>query len=275
MSPKTVSPSLTEQLSTADRPLARQERFGQVFEDAGGGLTRRAVLGAGLAAAAATLLPACAPTPTTLLPAGLTPPIRSRATWGADLPPLRPMRIERVGDVRFLLVHHTASSNDYAPGDVGGLLRGFYRYHTSRVKGWPDIAYNFLIDRYGNVWEGRTGSLHAPVCGDATGGSQGFALLCCYVGDHTTVAPTRSARAAMLRMLAALATAYRIDTRPGARTQFVSRGSSRYPAGRLVTTATIAGHRDMSTTACPGDAAYADVRTRYPADVTALRVAYR
>ena len=157
MSPKMVSPSLTEQLSTADRPLARQERFGQVFEDAGGGLTRRAVLGAGLAAAAATLLPACAPTPTTLLPAGLTPPIRSRATWGADLPPLRPMRIERVGDVRFLLVHHTASSNDYAPGDVGGLLRGFYRYHTSRVKGWPDIAYNFLIDRYGNVWEGAPG----------------------------------------------------------------------------------------------------------------------
>jgi len=138
-----------------------------------------------------------------------------------------------------------------------------------------DIAYNFLIDRYGAVWEGRTYSVVAPVRGDATGGSQGFALLCCFIGDHTTVAPTAPARAAMLRMLAALATAYGIDTRPGAHTQFVSRGSSRYPAGRLVTTATIAGHRDMSITTCPGDAVYPDVRTRYPAEVTALRPAYR
>ena len=72
-----------------------------------------------------------------------------------------------------------------------------------------------------------------------------------------------------------LATAHKIDTRPGAQTRFVSRGSNRYPAGRLVTTATIAGHRDMSITACPGDAVYPDVRTRYPAEVTALRAAYR
>ena len=233
-------------------------------------LTRRTVLGAGLAAAAATLLPGC-----TRLPAGLTPPIRGRATWGADLPALRPLSIEKPGDVRFLLVHHTASSNQYSPGQVPGLLRSFYRYHTSRAKGWPDIAYNFLIDRYGTVWEGRTGSIVAPVRGDATGGSQGFALLCCFIGDHTSVAPTTSARTAMLRMLAALATAYKIDTRPGAQTRFVSRGSNRYPAGHLVATTTIAGHRDMSITTCPGDAVYPDVRTRYPAEVTALRAAYR
>jgi len=111
--------------------------------------------------------------------------------------------------------------------------------------------------------------------GDATGGSQGFALLCCFIGDHTSVPPTTSARTAMLRMLAALATAYKIDTRPGAQTRFVSRGSNRYPAGRLVTTTTIAGHRDMSITTCPGNAVYGDLRTRYPSEVTALRTAYR
>ena len=55
-----------------------------------------------------------------------------------------------------------------------------------------------------------------------------FALLCCFIGDHTSVAPTTSARTAMLRMLAALATAYKIDTRPGAQT-----GSS--PAARTAT----------------------------------------
>src|SRR5688500_10190272 len=46
--------------------------------------------------------------------------IRPRAAWGAFLPPAGPMAEEAPGDVRFLLVHHTASANEYEPDDVIG-----------------------------------------------------------------------------------------------------------------------------------------------------------
>jgi hypothetical protein len=174
--------------------------------------------------------------------------------------------------VRFLLVHHTAGPNDYAPADVPGTLRGIYRFHTGPDKGWPDVAYNFFVDRFGGVWEGRTGSIGAPIKGDATGGSQGFALLCCFLGTHTVDAPTAEAQAAMVSLLAWLADAYGIDTTPGATASFVSRGSSNHSAGAAVITPTIAGHRAMSATTCPGDAAYALVQDAFPVLVTAARV---
>jgi len=131
--------------------------------------------------------------------------VRPRANWAGGLTPTGPLRQERPGDTRFLLVHHTASANDYDPGDVPGLLRGFYRFHTGPDRRWPDVAYNFFVDRYGTVWEGRTGSLTGPVMVDATGGSQGFAQLCCFIGDHQVEAPTPAAQLSMTALLAALA----------------------------------------------------------------------
>ncbi|MGH9038846.1 MAG: N-acetylmuramoyl-L-alanine amidase, partial [Acidimicrobiia bacterium] len=198
------------------------------------------------------------------------PPIRPRADWGADLPPKGPMEAEQAGDVRFLLVHHSVSVNDYAADAVPEELRSFYRLHTAPEKGWPDIAYNFLIDRFGVIWEGRAGSIEAPVKGDSTGGSQGFAVLCCFIGDHRTAAPSPEAQASMVALLAWLADRHVIDPRPGTTTSFVSRGSNRWPAGATVTTTTIAGHRDMSKTVCPGDAAYRLVRDDFPARVAAV-----
>ncbi|MGH9004164.1 MAG: N-acetylmuramoyl-L-alanine amidase, partial [Acidimicrobiia bacterium] len=198
-----------------------------------------------------------------------TPAIHPRADWGAELPPRGPLESERPEDVRFLLVHHSVSVNDYPAEAVPDELRSFYRLHTAPGKGWPDIAYNFLVDRFGGIWEGRAGSIEAPVKGDATGGSQGHALLCCFIGDHRTQAPSAEAQAAMVALLAWLAERYAIDTRPDTKTSFVSRGSNRWPAGTTVTTTTIAGHRDMSQTVCPGDAAYALVRNDFPARVAA------
>ena len=127
------------------------------------------------------------------------------------------------------------------------------------------------MDRFGGVWEGRTGSLAGPVKGSATGGSQGFAQLACFIGDFSAAAPTPAARSSMLALLAVLAERYGVDTRDGAQVSFVSRGSNRWPPGTEVTTRTIAGHRDMSMTACPGDVLYEDVLRHYPTDVTALR----
>lgn len=232
---------------------------------AGAGLSRRTVLRAALLAPAVSAL-------TQPAAAALEPlRVRPRDDWARGLPVRGELLPEQ--DVRFLLVHHSASRNDYAAGDVVRELQSFYRLHTGPERGWSDIAYNVLVDRFGGVWEGRAGSALRPVQGSATGGSQGFAQLACFIGNHSSGPPTPAARASMLRVLAWLADRSELDTAPGATATFVSRGSNRWPAGAAVTTPTLSAHRDMSRTTCPGDAVYADVRERFPAEVTAVRAA--
>jgi N-acetylmuramoyl-L-alanine amidase len=175
--------------------------------------------------------------------------------------------------VRFLLVHHTASTNDYTGDQVVDQIRGFYHFHTGPEKGWPDVAYNFFVDRFGGIWEGRAGSLAGPVRGDATGGSQGFSQLCSLIGNFQDAPVTVEQQASLTQLLAWLAETYQVDTTPGATVSFVSRGSNRWPAGREVTARTISGHRDMSMTSCPGDLAYALVGETLPTDATAVRQA--
>lgn len=192
--------------------------------------------------------------------------IHPRSDW-ADRDPVGPLEAEAPGDVRVLLVHHSVNDNTYAASDVPGMLRSIFGFHTGSDKGWPDVAYNFFVDRFGGVWEGRAGSLTSPVKGDATGGSQGFAQLCCFLGDHRTEPPSPQAQDAMILLLGRLAGQYGIDVTAGATTTFTSRGSNLFPAGTSITTPTIAGHRDMTATECPGDAAYALVTGRFRQEV--------
>ena len=192
-----------------------------------------------------------------------------RAAWGADLLPKGP--IVAPEDVRFLLVHHTASSNTPEVGGTPTTLRKTYGFQTGPAKRWPDVCYEFFVDRDGVVWEGRTGALDGPVVADATGGSQGFAQLVCLIGDFTKVLPTAAQQAGLVRTLAWLADRYAIDTTPGATAAFVSRGSNRYKKGVAVTAKTISGHRDTSKTACPGNKFYPVVRDQMQTLVTAER----
>jgi hypothetical protein len=190
-----------------------------------------------------------------------------RDAWGADLPAKGPIATE---DVRFLLVHHTGA--DAAPAaNTAQVIRSVYAFQTGPAKRWVDTCYQFFVDAAGVVWEGRTGSLLGPVVADATGGSQGFAQLVCLVGDFTARVPTTAAVESLTLLLAWLADRDRIDTTPGATATFVSRGSQRFAAGTTVTTATIAPHRAMSYTACPGEAFAPFVTTELQAAVHAAR----
>jgi hypothetical protein len=177
--------------------------------------------------------------------------VHPRSQWGADLPPKGPMAPETV---KFLLVHHTASSNNVP--DPRSIVRQTFAFHTGPQKRWPDICYHFMIGPDGSIWETRAGSLAAPVVADATGGNQGYAQLVCLIGDFTEQPPTPAAQESLLRMLIYLADRYEIDTDPAATTTFVSRGSNKFPVGTAVTTSTMSGHRDVTYTACPGDHGY-------------------
>ncbi len=180
--------------------------------------------------------------------------MRRRSDWAADLPAKFPIESETV---QFLLVHHTSEpGSDYQPEDVPGMLRQIYNFHTGAEKKWPDIAYNFFVDKFGTIWEGRTGSVDGPVQGSATGGNQGSSQLCCFLGDFEAAPPPEGAVASMVALLAWLAGRYDIDMTPGATTTFDSRGSNLWPAGAEVTTGTISTHRQMSQTSCPGTACH-------------------
>ncbi len=199
----------------------------------------------------------------------LKPTIRPRSDWAEGLPPVGPLEVE--DEVRFLLVHHTASPNTYSENEVVDQIRGFYRFHTGPTKGWPDVAYNFFVDRFGGIWEAREGSLTQPVRGDATGGSQGFAVLCSLIGDYTETPMSDAQQQSLTQLLAWLSELYGVDTKPGTQTNFISRGSNKWPEGSEVATATIAGHRDMSQTSCPGDAVYDVIQNQLPTEVTSVR----
>lgn len=176
------------------------------------------------------------------------PVIYTRTQWGANNS-WRNGRPEYNTVLKQVHIHHTATSNNYAKGDVPGIIRGIYSYHT-RSLGWFDIAYNFLIDKYGRAWEGRSGGIDRLVKGAHTRGfnhqSMGIALL----GNFENVRPSDDALIKTERMAAWKLDMAGRDARGKLVT--VSKGSDRFPAGRRVRVWVIDGHFHTNETSCPG-----------------------
>lgn len=186
------------------------------------------------------------------------PSIIPRSAWGAD-ESLRlgacPSGPQYSSTVKVGFVHHTAGSNSYSPSESASIIRGIYAYHV-RSNGWCDIAYNFLVDRYGQVFEGRFGGPELPVIGGHTGGFNTDSFGVAMIGTFDT-APPAATRAAMKQVLGwKLGGNYR-DMFGAATLTSRCEGSCRYPAGTPVTFSTISGHRDASLTSCPGAGGYA------------------
>ncbi|WP_170323983.1 N-acetylmuramoyl-L-alanine amidase [Cryptosporangium phraense] len=175
--------------------------------------------------------------------------IFGRAAWGASPAYLRttPRYAPRV---RAVVVHHTATTNNYDADDVPRILRSIY-YYMSVTERYGDIGYNALIDKYGRIWEGRAGGLDRPTIGMHAGGfntgTAGVALIGDY--DHTPV--SAAAREALARFAA-----YKLGTSgtdPRA-TQTLDVGpSTRYRQRTAVRVPAIVPHQATSTTACPGE----------------------
>jgi N-acetylmuramoyl-L-alanine amidase len=183
------------------------------------------------------------------------PLIYSRAQWGAneswrDGPPRYNSTILQAH------IHHSASGNGYSQAEVPALIRSFYKYHTHSL-GWSDIAYNFLVDSFGSIWEGRYGGIDRPVRGAHTLGFNASSTGICVIGNLDTAQPTQATLSSLAAVAGWKLSLYGRD--PMGWTQVKSEGSDKFPSGKVVTLPVIDGHRDTNDTACPGGNLYAQL----------------
>jgi flagellar hook assembly protein FlgD len=196
--------------------------------------------------------PATGQAPRALAAVG-TPSIVPRSAWGAD-ESIRRAPPTYATDVRFAIVHHTAGQNGYTRAEAAAIVKGIQLFHV-QGNGWNDIGYNFLVDRFGTIYEGRYGGIDRNVVGaHALGfntGSVGIAVLGTYEGS----APPAAAQDAIAKLIAWRLDVAHVD--PVSPLTYVSGGSDRYAARVPVQLNGVSGHRDTGFTACPGAALYA------------------
>jgi hypothetical protein len=178
------------------------------------------------------------------------PRIVTREEWGAD-PNLMNCTPSVADEVRMGFVHHTAGSNDYTQEEADDVVRGVYAYHTNG-RGWCDIGYNLLVDRFGTVYEGRSGGVDQPVIGAAQMGFNTRAFSVSVMGNFETAQVPSAVQRSLVRILT-----WRLDVahvNPLSRATMTSAGgdNTRFEAGTVVRLNAISGHRDTGFTACPG-----------------------
>ncbi|WP_435862457.1 N-acetylmuramoyl-L-alanine amidase [Streptomyces phaeochromogenes] len=188
---------------------------------------------------------------------GARPRIVTRRGWGAD-ETLRERNFSYTKTVKAAFVHHTASGNNYRCAQAPSVIRSIYRYHV-KSSGWRDIGYNFLIDKCGNIYEGRAGGVAKPVMGAHTLGfntnSMGIAVL----GSFGSANPPAASVKAISKL-----TAWKLGlfgANPKGKTYLKSGGGNLYRKGKNVRLNVISGHRDGFATECPGGRLYAKLGT--------------
>ncbi len=129
--------------------------------------------------------------------------------------------------VKRLTVHHTASPISRI-ADGPGNIRGHQRFHQDN-RGWPDIAYHFLVDPAGNIYQGRDPGFRGDT---ATNYNPAGHFLVCLEGDYDQAGVNDDQMSSLALVLAWGVSSFGVPV------------------------ATLAGHRDYADTQCPGDAVY-------------------
>jgi hypothetical protein len=180
------------------------------------------------------------------------PAIVTRQQWGAD------ERWRRAApwyaDVKMAFVHHTAGLNSYTAEQAPAVVRAVYSYHA-RTLGFNDIGYNFLVDRFGVIYEGRYGGMDQGVVGAQVLGFNTGSTGVSVMGHFVDEAPPAAALDSLARLLAWKLGVHGID--PTSPVTMRCGTSDKFKAGQYVTLPAISAHRDANYTTCPGDAFYA------------------
>ncbi|MDP9239601.1 MAG: N-acetylmuramoyl-L-alanine amidase, partial [Actinomycetota bacterium] len=111
------------------------------------------------------------------------PTIYLRDQWGADesimsWPP------EYNDTIKAGFLHHTVQATSYTAAQVPAMIRADYQYHAIG-RGWGDIGYNFLVDYFGRIWQGRAGNVALAAVGAHTGGFNTDTFGIAMIGDYS------------------------------------------------------------------------------------------
>lgn len=194
--------------------------------------------------------------------ATISPTVITRAQWRAD-ESLKTCTGPVLDTNVAMVVHHAADPNTYTAAESASIVRSIYAYHV-RTMGWCDMGYNMLVDRYGQVFEGRYGGIDRPVLGAHALGFNYQTFSVSVMGNFTSTAPPTAAIDSLVNVLSRRACAFYLDA--SSTVVLTSRDDgTRYPSGTQVSLPVIFGHRDVNYTTCPGDYLYAllpSIRTR-------------
>ena len=222
-------------------------------------VTRSAAASVAAPATAPAAVPVVAPAAT--IANGLPVAVTTRAEWGANASYMSwDPEYARAGHV---VVHHTAGTNSYSAGQSASIVRGIYYYHAV-VLDWGDIGYNFLVDKFGTVFEGRSGSVAAPAGRMSIGahargvntGTMGISMM----GDYSTVSPSDAQLSSVGKMAGWFLKRAGISDVTGWAGLHVWT-TERYQAGSTISMPRILGHRDVGYTTCPGNVGYSKLGT--------------
>jgi putative cell wall-binding protein len=185
------------------------------------------------------------------------PQMVMRPQWGAD----ESWRDDAGGDctgnpdyadnIKIGVVHHTDSRNDYTPQESAAIIRGIYDFHV-HTQGWCDVAYNFFVDRFGTIFEGRYGGITRAVIGAATSGVNSLSTSVAVIGTFTDQAPSQAAYDSLVQILAWKLSLHGVNPKGSSSVTIGENSSSKWAAGTTVTLPNIEGHQDSNKTDCPG-----------------------
>ena len=182
----------------------------------------------------------------------IRPSIVTRAQWGAN---------EKRGSawpevsakLSAMYLHHTAGTNSYTKAQSASIVRGIYAFHTGG-RGWPDIGYQFLVDRFGTIYQGRREAINDLPIGAQAGGYNTATIGVSAMGNFQDGNPPAAMVASIEKVFAWQAYAHGLNAT--GRTTLITGGSTgsgtRAKVGASVSVPVILGHRDTNYTACPG-----------------------
>jgi hypothetical protein len=126
------------------------------------------------------------------------PSMVTRSEWGASR--CGPRRRSDSGSVKAVFVHHTVTANGYSRSDGPSMVLGICRWHVNN-NGWDDIGYYFLVDKYGQIYEGRNGGITRANVGAQAQGWNAQSTGIANIGDHSSSGQSSSGLRAMDRLI--------------------------------------------------------------------------
>ncbi|MFZ1154813.1 MAG: N-acetylmuramoyl-L-alanine amidase [Solirubrobacteraceae bacterium] len=186
------------------------------------------------------------------------PPIIARRAWALGV--AHPRVAPEYGSVQLAFVHHTENPDGYSAAEVPAMLRAIFDFHRY-THGWNDIGYNFVIDRFGRIFEARAGGIDEPVTGAQAGGYNAYSTGIAILGTYSSQRISSAALTALEHLLAWKLSLHGAPVQGRVTVRVTRAGAvySRFPANTPVSLPRVAGHRDADSTDCPGDALYGEL----------------